>query len=758
MADKLKQGISVLTTFVDGETPTAAKLSSITAQLRNAAEQLEQAVGDIHDESYPYSTSTTATLSPAWGRTAEGTPVSGASTRALEIANIARLIGPASNLNPEVIGGSRSVTQDVPAEVHEFALKYPPASGSSFTFSDTTVFDDEVSGPLGLDADGDYYITDDGKVYTVSATDSTTPGTVQYTIDPDEWFGGPNYLGARFNVIPDPNQMSTGTGCSVGALDANGRRPVTLPTISHAQFNDDMDNSVLSPSDANYGQQLKLPLILTENYSVGETIPSGFLILKNWTTGEVYADAEYLYNGESSVLIGQVDITTEVDRGDKFCVVTVGTDITTSIDDLRRKMGHTHDRSFGEPFVDVEGISGWTAGPWGSKGSFTASNIEGNYAPQYLHRYGHDTDEAGWNDENAMRGSIVLGATSGSPGSYVNTAPGQTSYSIYFTGAGGSAARIRKILNALEITADDTGGIDLETSAGDIDLKSAGGIDLDAYGGDVRTRGGLHLIYDAGDSYVSSAPHLANSGMHMGGLTGNADFGFGAVGADSLIAGPLNSQYTDGLDLWAIDENGSTNSNSTGTGANHYATTQTTQNYDSTGAANGWVVPAFQVIHYAQWNRSFTPKTVSGGSPAQWDQMAYLQANIKLPDYLYDDFANNMGGNAVLGYTVMVKSPDVNNRWWTVGGSGRYGTDNGERIISYLDESNTVSSNNEIQILIATDGNTDQNFYWERLMNIEGGSSGGAITNTSGGLDIDIKIVAIVASPTNSVAGTRAVI
>jgi|15BtaG_2_1085339.scaffolds.fasta_scaffold00038_18 hypothetical protein len=438
MADKLQQGISVLTSFTAGETPTSEKLSSITAQLRRAAEQLERAVGDIHDQSYPYSTSTTARLAAAYGRVAEDTPVSGALTRSLDIANIARLIGPASNLNPEAVGGARTVTEDVPSDVNEFALKYPPSSTASISFTKNgaaEAFYDSVSSPTGLDAEGDYHVDSAGRVWCVKTTDSTDPGEVTYTIDPDEWRGGPNYLGARFNVIPDPNQMSGGSGCAVGALDANGRRPVTCPTISHAQFNDDMDTSVLSSSDANYGQQLKLPLVITEAYSVGEVIPAGFLLLKNWTTGEVYSGAEYLYNGETSVLVGAVDITTEVDRGDQFVLVTVGTDITGSIDDLRRKMGHTHDRSFGEPLVDLDGIGGFTAGPWGSKGSFTKSNVKGNFAPQYLHRYGYASGEGDWNDKNAMRGHLLVGEGVTTPGTYVSASgavPATTTYKVAF--------------------------------------------------------------------------------------------------------------------------------------------------------------------------------------------------------------------------------------------------------------------------------------------------------------------------------------
>ena len=148
------------------------------------------------------------------------------------------------------------------------------------------------------------------------------------------------YLGSQFNVMPDPNQLSAGgSGCSIGAADASGNRTVTLPTITHAAYDVDRDSVELSVADPNHLVQLVLPQVLTDptsGLSAGEAIPEGFLLLKNWTTGEVYDTASYFYLNESSLTINH-EITVEVDRGDVFCIITVGTDIATSIDDLRKK-------------------------------------------------------------------------------------------------------------------------------------------------------------------------------------------------------------------------------------------------------------------------------------------------------------------------------------------------------------------------------------------------------------------------------------
>ena len=504
MADKLQQGVNVLTTFVDGETPTAAKLNSITAQLRNASQQLEKAVGDLHDQSYPYSSSTDARLAAAYGRVNESTALTNASTRSLDIANLARLIGPASILNPQLIAGSHSVTELVPSEVTEFTLKYVPENTGTVSFSKNASgepFETARALVTGLDAEGDYFVDGFGRVFTTMETDSVDPGTVTYTTDSDDYHGGPNYLGARFNVLPDLNQLSAGgQGCYIGSPpDAQGRRSVTLPAITHAQYNEARDSITLDSKDPNYAEQLLLPMIITDNYAAGELIPDGFLLLKNWTTGEVYDEAEYTYNSTTSVLIGAVDITTEVDRGDEFVLVTVGTDISTSIDDLRRKSRHGHDREFGEPLVPANALSDWTSGPWDSgKGGFTASNIPSNYAPQYLHRYGYTFAEGAWNDRNVMRGHLVVGKTGTGPSDFVAASSGAAvddTYKLAFghpnrsyiwDEAGGSF----QIYSA-------TAPIDI-TSANDALTMNGASFTVDTTGGQVLDSGGTFRI-DAED-------------------------------------------------------------------------------------------------------------------------------------------------------------------------------------------------------------------------------------------------------------------
>lgn len=734
MADKLQQGVNVLTSFVDGESPSAAKMNSITAQLRNASQQLEAAVGDLHDQSYPYSSSTPARLSAAYGRMNEATAFTGASTRSLDIANLARLIGPASALNPQLLAGEQNPTENVPAGVYEFSLNYPPLDTAAVVFTKTASgepFEVQQASKALMTAEGHYYIDEAGRVFCTLITDATDPGTVTYTMNADAMAGGPAILGGRFNVMPGPNQMSAGgTGCSVGAADAQGRRAVVLPVLSHAQMNEGRTDAVLTAADPNYGEQLLLPLVITESYTVGEVLPAGFLLLKNWTTGEVYDEAEYTYNGDTSVLIGVVDITTEVDRGDQFVIVTVGTDISTSIDDLRRKSRHSHDRAFGEPLVPAASITDWTAGPWGSKGSFTVSETEGNYAPQYLHRYGYDSSENTWNDQGAMRGSIIMGRTGMSPGSYLDS--DGISYSIYFGALDGP-----RLYNNADTMILDSGGIELTATDSSASLISEGGdIYIRTTAGDVIVEGGVNIKNYAGDPYVTTAQDIENVGFTIAFSGGNADCFHSNFAVDSLMAGPNSSLYgVNELPLWSINENGSTSTSSDGTGHFGYATTEDTGVVDD----DAWVVPAFQVVHFAQQNVAFEPEDEVGTGSPTWTQTTHWQMNINLPTYLFNSTVDNKGANAVIGMSVMVKSLDVGSRWHTLGG-GRFGNQ-GENIGAWVDADSGSASGNAITIVIDAEGDAEQAFHKDRYQGADGSG------DPASSIDVDVKVLLFVAGP-----------
>lgn len=462
MADKIKPGIAVRTTFVAGESPPAAKLNSLSSQLQAASRRLEAVIGDIHSESWPYSTLTATELSLAYGRSASASgALPNAPTRALDIVNLGRLIGPASNLNPHELG-TQNITETVPTGKYEFALSYPP-SGTALIFSDTTVFASQETVPAGLLAAGDYYVDSVGRVFTVSPTNG---GTVIYTYSPITHAGGNAYQDSSFNVIPDPNQLANGLGCSIGALDGNGRRAVTLPLATHHHYNQSGSGVTLTATAPTYNQQLYLPKVLVDSFTLEEEIPAGFLYLKNFTKNIVYKDATYYYYSSTSILVGTEDITDDVNDGDTFCIITVGTDITTSIDDLRRKTRHNHDRSFGESLIPVGSLANILSVA-GNSGAWVPSAIPGNHFPQYLHRDGWtDGVDQNINDENIMRGDLVLGVDGAAAGNH-RTATGASAKLRFYGVASATRPAIgRDATEGLEVSADqDLGGVGFYTSA-----------------------------------------------------------------------------------------------------------------------------------------------------------------------------------------------------------------------------------------------------------------------------------------------------
>lgn len=417
MSDKLKPTVSVIPTYVAGESPSPEKLMVSVLQLKNLATSLEKAVGDIHSQSWPYSPFTTTMLSLGYGRNTltEGA-LSGALERSLDIANIARLIGPASNLNPRNIDGEHTVTDNVPINVLQFHLTYPPKSPVTITtcvFTDLTRFANWKETPEEVNSHGDYHVSQNGFVYTYSNTGfATPPGTVTYEVAPAQYKGGSNYSGARFNTIPDPNQAAAGSGLTIATLDVNNRHLVTLPLITHQQSNRDNTSVALGVGDFNYNKQLLLPKVLTDNFKLGEQIPPGFLYLKNFTTNKVYEDATYYYVDEDSLEVANVDLDTEIGAGNVFVLFTVGTDITTSIDDLRHKLDtHSHNRENGEAPIHISQVSGLVGELVGTRFASMPSTTNGNFAPQYLHRTGYSPLDIG-NNYNIMEGDFVIGRSS----------------------------------------------------------------------------------------------------------------------------------------------------------------------------------------------------------------------------------------------------------------------------------------------------------------------------------------------------------
>lgn len=441
MADKLSQTVLITPAFTDGEIPIAEKFTTIGSVMQSSNRVLERAVGDVLDQNFPYATSMLSTgLNRAAGNQANDSVVANSPLfRWLDIASLARLMGPASNLNPHHLGEGHEVTQVVPTGVHSFALEYSTANIQLFTESTPSAFVTEVGLPDLLAGPGDYYIDyDKGVVHTFTLIGDTDndgvvnggySATVNYEIDPRAYGGFTAPQGARFNTIPDLAQLEAGSGLVFDTIDGGGNYVFDLPTITHQQWSLAQNDAALTAADANFGVQLKLPRILEDTLSPGDTVPENFIVLKNYTTGNSYPGAVFTWVDAVSIAIGGIDLTTELGAGDELYLVTVGTDITSSIDHLRRIVRYPGSRDWGMLPVDARQLSNATAAP-GNSGPFAPSTNDSNIFPQYLHRDGYDAGDAGVNDQGAMRGHILMGLEGADAGSHVDV--DATTYKIAF--------------------------------------------------------------------------------------------------------------------------------------------------------------------------------------------------------------------------------------------------------------------------------------------------------------------------------------
>lgn len=479
MADKLHTLTSNIIKFSAGEKPSADKFNAANEYFARSLRDISKAIGDIRDQGYPHVSDANkyTHLTGAWNPyepNPEGRP--------LDIVNLARLIGPASNLNPKMLKFDKLVAESISGLVMEYTLAYPYNDGSFSAGGGAVLTRVETDYFTGTNQ----FRVSNGIIYF----SNTTPGGVNrsliYETSSEGIFGGPNYEGASFNVIPDPNQPSK---LSVVAL-ANevNAYSIDLGNCTHQQSGikskDSLLLSSLNAGEFNNGVELKLPGWMWEGdlprFENGDSIPEGFLVVKNLTTNEVYQNANYYFISPTEIHIKGVSLC--VDH--EFCVITVGTDITTSIDDLRNKLHlHKHDGSFGEGRISVKSLidkfSEYSSVVYGE------SSIPNNHFPMYLHRSGFSLDSNLNNGNNAMLGTLLMGATSfNSLSPIVNTViknsptlettEGYQSQPILFTSP--DCAIYREDSADLKITNSNYKAINVE--AGGINLEAIYGINL----------------------------------------------------------------------------------------------------------------------------------------------------------------------------------------------------------------------------------------------------------------------------------------
>jgi len=410
-------------TFTTGEQPSHAKFTGWATQTDGGMRLLDRAIGDVWGEEKQTRTGADFTLS-TW------------SDRPLNIANLARLIGPASALNPNRLGTKSILVtfsgSDIPAGVHEFQLPEPSLiinqTGRVFTINidvgmavhhlgyqldiiDPGVFGTHQDARDDCTSNGDYHVDTQGRVYCYQVTGTYADVLRRYYTDM-LW---DTYSMSRMNVIPDINE--TTTLCTVSAAASN-KQLIVLPIITDLPgYDDDGTTRTLpgTPSARAY-----LPYAITSTLSNGDTIPEGLVYLWDTDTGEICTNDDGDFIVFNYYQTGRLyAVTTNLEAcSDRYRLITVGTTITETLGELVhnfRVHEHTIDSRQGQP-VDHGNLSGLLMSDeevddaysedWGG---FRHSNIGSNDHPQYLMRYGWDDGLDPPNQDNAMLGALFMG-------------------------------------------------------------------------------------------------------------------------------------------------------------------------------------------------------------------------------------------------------------------------------------------------------------------------------------------------------------
>jgi hypothetical protein len=453
MADRFYINTTNLVTFAAGERPTADKFNAVNRYFSRGLNSLAKVIGDAHDDGAPHNLNTSIYLTNKWNR-------SGENERPLDILNLARIIGPASNLNPKYLNrtdhASRMIQETIPAGVLEYYPKFPIDS-------------------LGTIILGSEFVSEKG--FIRFETNTTEEIQFQYIPKDAELIeGGPNYVDAEFNVIPDPNTPANNPTYSLTIVEEfDGSYTVTLPTVGYQQSKlSDLADSNIDSAEPNNAAQIKLPKWMQDLGVLynGSTLPEGTIYIKDRTTGESFIDAQYIYLSDTEVKVTGVELCLDEDHD--FCLIVSGTDITTTLDDLRNKVFmHKHDGSFGESRISIYDLKDvFKYAP--PSGAYKESELTWNAFPQYLHRDGWQEGEDSFNGGNAMRGPLMMGLLDFSTGISNNTG---SSNKIFF---GGNNTYIQRVGESLTINNSENDVTVLSETYNNISSSSATTIALES--------------------------------------------------------------------------------------------------------------------------------------------------------------------------------------------------------------------------------------------------------------------------------------
>jgi hypothetical protein len=374
--------------FVQGEQPASGKFSGWANQTSAGLNKLARAIGDL------------------WGEEFTDNKLYVSTQRPPHIINLARLIGPASAINPlRPVAPATRVEYDVvidpddiPIGVNEFNLRThcdcePPIDYTSdwpsngiilhtsietalefiSSVSLDTVFITRVSTKDLVNGSGDYYVDTHGNVLTYNVTgdyNAISPSastTYQTCMTPDM------YDQATLNVIPDMNQTTSDGLCDVLSNSEDSAIPVgeyviRTPYLTKLARRDSLNNALepgdsgCPPLDFATNERARLPYVLKAsdgmNLSDGDMIPDQFIGLWDETNSVMVTGLTFKlsnvtaatdpdgFDSDYCVIATGGTLTANAvspAKGTRYRLVTVGTTITELLSYLVRRVDtHTH--------------------------------------------------------------------------------------------------------------------------------------------------------------------------------------------------------------------------------------------------------------------------------------------------------------------------------------------------------------------------------------------------------------------------------
>lgn len=328
MSDKFRNTYPISISFTAGEMPTNTKLTALSSQAKAGLQWLEYAVGDLWNQAGDYYIEPT-----------------GANSKPLMIANIARLLGQSNKLSP-LFPYLPSLTRvefsfkDYSGKREAFLKIKPKTSGSTWTWTGTSTPSDKKTNVTDITATGDYWIdSETGKVVTYDAINA------DWVLTYEPALVGTANTTSTFNIIPDPDTLTTYAfkGCKVsyfnGTDDSAGyliflppRGPLSRVIDGSIDSNEDQQPQIVdnTTNDINqtstvtgsarypwqsdtvdactdatnaphYRYTIPQSILNSSNFSAGTSpLPAGLLYLWDWTQTGTIVEGVVFYKATGS--------------------------------------------------------------------------------------------------------------------------------------------------------------------------------------------------------------------------------------------------------------------------------------------------------------------------------------------------------------------------------------------------------------------------------------------------------------------------